>query len=139
MSINARLKEVRKMLQMQQKEFAKKLGISKTSYCSIETGKAVLADRNIGLVCEVFNVNELWLRFGEGSAFKLPLSAARGEEEMLILSLFRKLSAEMKIVVLQKMKEFLAMDAPLTTPQPEPPVKLLGFSNSFEKNKQQEA
>lgn len=64
-----RLKQLRKLQKMTQKEFGEKIGVSGDTISSIETGKVNLTDRNISLICEKFNVNEEWLREGKGEMF----------------------------------------------------------------------
>lgn len=63
----ARLKKLRKnILKMSQEEFGSKIGLSKSNISNIEIGRIELTDRNIFSICEKFNVNETWLRTGEG-------------------------------------------------------------------------
>lgn len=64
-----RLKEVRKALGFNQTDFAKHLGITQTAYSMIENGNNPLSDRHIKVICSSFNVNENWLRTGEGDMF----------------------------------------------------------------------
>jgi|GEM_PF-284220 transcriptional regulator with XRE-family HTH domain len=64
-----RLKELRKALGLKQYEFAKKLNIKRTTYTNYETGHNNPTDAVIGLICRTFNVNEKWLRTGEGEMF----------------------------------------------------------------------
>ena len=70
--MNERLKKLRKALDMTQQEFADKIGISRGNIGAYEVGKNALSDAVISLICREFNVNEEWLRTGEGDMF-LPL------------------------------------------------------------------
>jgi HTH-type transcriptional regulator / antitoxin PezA len=81
--MNKRLKELRSKLGISQAVFAEKIGIKQTSYSDIETGRRELTERNLNLICKEFNVDENWLRNGEGSMFTLELD----EDTMLIESL----------------------------------------------------
>lgn len=81
--MNKRLKELRSKLGLSQAVFAEKIGIKQTSYSDIETGRRELTERNLNLICKEFNVDENWLRNGEGSMFTLELD----EDTMLIESL----------------------------------------------------
>ena len=54
---------------MTQEEFGSKIGIKKNSLSQIESGKNSLTQQNIVAICKVFNVNESWLRTGEGEMF----------------------------------------------------------------------
>lgn len=64
-----RLKEIRKTLNLSQKDFAKALGIGQSTWAMIEVGKRELKDRHIKLICTIFSINEQWLRTGEGSMY----------------------------------------------------------------------
>lgn len=64
-----RLKQLRKVLKMNQTNFAMQLGITQTAYSMIENGNNPLSDRHIKVICSAFNVNENWLRTGEGDMF----------------------------------------------------------------------
>lgn len=64
-----RLKLLRKTLKINQTNFAKQLGITQTAYSMIESGNNPLSDRYIKVICSAFNVNENWLRTGEGDMF----------------------------------------------------------------------
>ena len=64
-----RFKELRKELNVTQQEFADKLKISRNFVAQIEIGSKVPSDRTIDDVCREFNVNEEWLRTGNGDMF----------------------------------------------------------------------
>ena len=64
-----RIRDLRKALQMTQQEFAAKIGASRNSIASYETGARVPLDSVLTLISRTFNVNEDWLRTGEGQMF----------------------------------------------------------------------
>lgn len=64
--MNTRIRELRKSLKLTQQEFGNKIGLSKASIGNIENGIINLTDRNLSLICSTYNVNENWLRNGEG-------------------------------------------------------------------------
>lgn len=64
-----RFKELRKELNVTQQEFADKLKISRNFVAQIEMGSKVPSNRTIDDVCREFNVNEEWLRTGNGDMF----------------------------------------------------------------------
>lgn len=66
--MNTRIKELRTILKLTQKEFGEKIGL-KSSISEIEQGNAPITERTILTICLQFNVNEKWLRYGEGSMF----------------------------------------------------------------------
>ena len=68
--MNERIRYLRKsILHISQDDFAKEIGISRSNLGNIETGAVNLTERVISDVCRVFNVNETWLRSGEGDMF----------------------------------------------------------------------
>lgn len=67
--MNDRLKKIRKELNLTQEEFAHKIDLSRSGLASIEYGSAQLTERNIKRICKQFNVNEYWLKTGEGKMF----------------------------------------------------------------------
>lgn len=64
-----RIKSLRKTLGLTQQEFADRLGISRGNIATYETRKGNPGSSVIGLICREFNVNEEWLRTGEGEIF----------------------------------------------------------------------
>lgn len=65
--IGARIKEIRKMENLTQLDFANKLGISRGHVSNLEIGKDKPSDSLIKLICLNWGINEYWLLFGEGS------------------------------------------------------------------------
>lgn len=51
---------------MTQQEFADRLGISRNTVATYETGKSNPSDSAVMLICREFNVDEDWLRSGSG-------------------------------------------------------------------------
>lgn len=69
--MNSRLKELRKnILNLTLKDFGEKISLSPGALGDIESGRRVLQDRHIKLICQTFNVNEDWLRNGAEPIFK---------------------------------------------------------------------
>lgn len=70
MTTNERVRYLRKeVLKLTQQDFSKALNISRSNMGNIETGQISLTERIILDICEKFNVNETWLRTGEGEMF----------------------------------------------------------------------
>lgn len=67
--MNNRFREIRKALNMTQKEMGAILGITNTSVSVIEKGDAALTERNQNALCEKLNVNKEWLQDGIGEMF----------------------------------------------------------------------
>lgn len=64
-----RIKKLRKALDLTQQKFADSLGIKQNTVASYEMGRIVPSDSTIRLICREFDVNEQWLRTGEGEMF----------------------------------------------------------------------
>ena len=64
-----RLKELRKLLNLNQGQFADKIGIKQGSLSDIERGKVGISNRIVVIICKTFNVSEEWFRNGVGSPF----------------------------------------------------------------------
>ena len=69
MTINERVRALRKELGMNQTEFGERIAISQNHLTGIETGKRAVTDRTIKLICIEFNVSEEWLRTGNGPMY----------------------------------------------------------------------
>lgn len=69
-SMNARIKKLRKILNLTQEQFAKKIHVSRSNLGNIENGIINVTDRVVVDICESFNVNELWMHTEEGEIFK---------------------------------------------------------------------
>lgn len=64
--MNTRIKEVRLAANLSQSAFGEALGLSQNYIWMIETGKREPSDRTIRDICREYDVNENWLRTGEG-------------------------------------------------------------------------
>ncbi len=68
-TLNDRIKEIRKELDLSQKDFSKRLGISQRAVSWSEQPGNNVPDSTIKAVSMAFNVNEEWLRTGTGEKF----------------------------------------------------------------------
>ncbi|GMQ56752.1 hypothetical protein AN1V17_11460 [Vallitalea sediminicola] len=66
-----RLKQLRKELELNQENFGKKVSLSRTAVANMEIGHRTVTNRTIQLICSTFNVNEEWLRTGNGEMFNI--------------------------------------------------------------------
>lgn len=65
-----RIKKIRKEYGLTQKAFAEKLGLKQNTVASYEMGRIGISDSVIFSICREFNVNENWLRNGNGEMKK---------------------------------------------------------------------
>ena len=69
MTIGERVKELRKQINLTQQAFADRLNLKRNTVGSYEVNVVEPSDRTISDNCCEFNVNETWLRTGEGEMF----------------------------------------------------------------------
>ena len=67
--MNERMKQLRKTLGLTQQDFADRLGIKRGAIANYEIGRNEPIDAVVSLICREFDVNEHWLRTGEGEMF----------------------------------------------------------------------
>ena len=79
--MKARIKEIRKTTGLSQAAFGEAVGVSFSAEQKWELGISVPSDAAVMNICRKFNVNEAWLRTGEGE-MKAPVSR---EQEMAAL------------------------------------------------------
>lgn len=75
--MQSRIKAVRKAVGLTQSEFGERLGVKGNTVTGYETGLRAPSDAILLSICREFNVNEDWLRTGEGSMF---LERSRDDE-----------------------------------------------------------
>lgn len=119
--MNERIKELRKALGLTQQEMAEKLGIKRNTIAQYEIGRNPPTDTVITLMCRAFDVNEEWLRTGEGemfiqlsrdeelAAFFGDLLAAEPDFKQRLMSVLARLSED-EWALLEKMAESLASE-----------------------------
>jgi transcriptional regulator with XRE-family HTH domain len=69
LTINQRVKRLRKALSLTQREFSQKIALSSAQIACIETEKRTVNDRTVKLICNAFYADENWLKAGEGEMF----------------------------------------------------------------------
>lgn len=114
--MNKRVKEIRLTLNLTLKEFGKKLGVTSSSISLIENGNRKVTDQMILAICREFDVNETWLRTGEGNAFIsipqnsldiLAMDYNLNELEYLFLEEYLKLSSVKRKAVFNFVSDLL--------------------------------
>ena len=102
--MNERIKKIRKALDLTQQKFADQLGVKRNTVGQWECGINAVTDQVINSICREFDVNENWLRTGEGEMF-IELS----RDEQIAEFVGRTLSTESESFK----KRFIAMLAKL--------------------------
>ena len=67
--MNNRFKQIREKLNLSQEEMGEAIGITRSGISNIESGKRSVSERHIKLLRSAYNINEHWLRTGEGEMF----------------------------------------------------------------------
>ena len=67
--MDKRLKQLRKVLNLTQQEFADRLNVKRNTIANYETGRNKPVGSVFSLICKEFNVNEEWLKKGTGQMF----------------------------------------------------------------------
>ena len=86
--IGERIKQIRQALSLTQTKFAERIGISTSYVAEMELGKRKVNDRIIRLISTGFDVDEHWLRTGEGVIYYETAEANLAQ----VTSLFKSLS-----------------------------------------------
>lgn len=112
--MNKRIKELRNELGMTLEEFGNELGFSRSSMSNIETGYRNVTDRLVKAIVNTFNVNEDWLRTGEGDMFletkeshlaELAKQYALDDMEVKIVEAFLELAPDKRAAI----KEYVSI------------------------------
>lgn len=84
-ALNERINTLISTLGIRKTAVADRLNVSQAFVSQLCTGKTNPSDRTISDICREFNVNEEWLRIGEGEMFK-PKSRNEELQEFLLRS-----------------------------------------------------
>ena len=67
--LNARIKELRKSMKLNQAEFGEQIGLKTSAISKMEQEGSTVTEQNIKLICEKFHVRREWLTEGTGEMF----------------------------------------------------------------------
>lgn len=102
--MNKRIRELRKSLNLTLNEFGSQIGLKHSTLSDIENGKTNITERVIILICSQFNVNEEWLRTGQGEMF-----VEKNKKYDEFFSIFINLSKPLQDFLIQTAKNLLDM------------------------------
>lgn len=77
MTIQDRIKKVRKDNGLNQAKFGERLGLSESAICNYENGRREVSEQSLISICREFNTNYEWLKNG--------IEPEKPEEEMNVL------------------------------------------------------
>lgn len=67
--MNERIRRIRKDAGMTMAQFGGAIGISAPAVSQLESGKTQATPQTLSFICHSFNVNETWLKTGEGEPY----------------------------------------------------------------------
>lgn len=100
--MNGRIRELRKALELSQKEFAQKIGLKQNAISYMEKSGSTVTEQNIKAICSQFSVNEYWLRTGCGKMF---LENEKKQKEFF--DVFDQLSPALQDYLIKTAKDLL--------------------------------
>jgi transcriptional regulator with XRE-family HTH domain len=97
-SVNQRIKQIRQALRLSQVQFSRVISLSSGYLAGVEVEKRKVNERLVKLICSSFNVNEKWLKSGEGEMFD------RNPDENFtkLISLFKELDPKYQVYILKE-------------------------------------
>jgi transcriptional regulator with XRE-family HTH domain len=102
-SVNQRIKQIRQALVLSQVQFSRVISLSSGYLAGVEVEKRKVNERLVKLICSSFNVNEKWLKTGEGEMF------IRNPDENFtkLISLFKELEPKYQAYILKEINLLL--------------------------------
>lgn len=115
--MNERIKEVRKALGLSGEKFGNHIGVKRSAISDIERGRNGVSEQNIKSICREFNVNEDWLRTGNGNMFN-PVDSISLDEfastldplELDILKAYFSLDKDIRQKAIEHFRSYLKKD-----------------------------
>lgn len=109
--MNKRIRELRKTLNLSQKEFADKIGLKQNAISHVEKDGSTVTEQNIKTICSQFSVNENWLRTGDGKMF---LENEKKQREFF--DVFDGLSPALQDYLIKTAKDLLETQSKMQAP-----------------------
>jgi transcriptional regulator with XRE-family HTH domain len=98
--VRERLIQFRKHLKLSQQAFAERIGMSQSTYAPLEKSREI-RDAYVKLICNVYCVNEQWLRYGEGEMLSDKVDNSLNE----LLDIYDGLPSALQRFMLKQAKE----------------------------------
>lgn len=114
-TINQRIRNIRKSKKLNQKEFGLPIGLKRSTVGDIERDGQPVTDKNIILICKEYNIDEHWLRTGEGNMekqglFFLDAYAKKynlSNKEKSIMAKFISLDSDIRELVIKNLENII--------------------------------
>jgi len=104
--INERIKQVRSEIKLSQREFAKRIFFSQSTYGEIETGVRKVNDRMIQIISTEFNVNREWIKTGKGEMFNIEKPDIKLEH---LIEIYKQLEKPLQKYLLEQSEALLKL------------------------------
>lgn len=98
-----RIKKVREALNLSQREFGEKLGVSRDVISNLEYDRVPPKELLLRHICRLYNVNPRWLETGEGEMFDTDLKEAEKLEEAV--RIFKALRPDFQDYALEQLRK----------------------------------
>lgn len=113
-----RIKAVREALGLSQREFGERLGVSRDVISNLEYERVKPRELLLRRICQLFGVNEHWLKTGEGEMFLGSLINVAELDEAICI--FKTLRPEFQDYALEQIRKLAELQAAVTNPAEEP-------------------
>lgn len=100
--MNNRIRQLRKTLNLSQKDFAEKIGLKQNAISYMEKIGSTVKEQNIKTICSQFSVNENWLRTGHGKMFLI-----NDKKQKEFFAIFDNLSPALQDYLIKAAKNLL--------------------------------
>ena len=109
--MNSRIRSLRKALNLSQKEFGGRIGLKQNAISYMEREGATVTEQNIKAICSCYNVNEIWLRSGDGE-----MLVERDRRQQEFFEIFTELTPVLQDYLIQTARELLKVQSKLHLP-----------------------
>lgn len=104
--MSGRIRAVREALGLSQRKFGERLGVSRDVISNLEYGRVPPKELLLQHICQLYGVNETWLRTGEGEMFHSQHYNKNLEEAV---KLFRSLCPEFQAYALEQLRSLVEL------------------------------
>lgn len=127
-----RIKKIRKSFDLTQQQFAERIGVKRNTVATYEMGRSIPSDSALSLICREFNVNETWLRTGEGEMFNpsstsvldtLAQERNLSDNDYILVEKFLSLSQNKRDAITSYIMECAAQMSMTDSDKPHVPLK----------------
>lgn len=112
--MNLRIRTLRKALELNQKDFAARIGLKQNTISNMEQPGGTITEHNIKSICAQLNVSEKWLRTGEGEMF---MKIEKREKEFF--EIFNELSPVLQDYLVKTARELLNTQSKMNNSEEE--------------------